>query len=160
VKKKLTLSNYYGGSVMSVYKKIIVAIDFNADYKKVVQQAIAVSQSPDDVSLLYVSMPIVYIQPLLYGSEYNSIEDSEIVDNAKERLTQIAEKFGINKTNIHVRLGDVSDEIKAMANESQTDLIVIGTHGRSGFKALLGSTANAVLHGVKQDVLAVRMHDN
>jgi universal stress protein A len=160
VKKKLTLSNYYGGSVMSVYKKIIVAIDFNADYKKVVQQAIAVSQSPDDVSLLYVSMPIVYIQPLLYGTEYNSIEDSEIVDNAKERLTQIAEKFGINKTNIHVRTGDVSDEIKAMANESQTDLIVIGTHGRSGFKALLGSTANAVLHGVKQDVLAVRMHDN
>jgi universal stress protein A len=160
VKKNLTLSNYYGGSTMSVYKKIIVAIDFNADYKKVVERAIAVSQSPDDISLLYVSMPIVYIQPLLYGTEYNSIEDSEIVDNAKERLTQIAEKFGINKTNIHVRLGDVSDEIKAMANETQTDLIVIGTHGRSGFKALLGSTANAVLHGVKQDVLAVRMHDN
>jgi universal stress protein A len=145
---------------MSVYKKIIVAIDFNADYKKVVQRAISICQSPEDISLLYVSMPIVYIQPLLYGTEYNSISDSEIVDNANKALSKIAEKFGINKTNVHVRTGDVSDEIKEMANESQADLIVIGTHGKSGFKALLGSTANAVLHGVKQDVLAVRMHDN
>nr|WP_297349072.1 universal stress protein [uncultured Glaciecola sp.] len=144
---------------MSTYNKIIVAIDFNADYKRVMQRAITVCQSPEDISLLYVSMPIVYIQPLLYGTEYNSIEDAEIVDNAKKRLTQIAEQFNINKTNVHVRTGDVSDEIKAMANESKADLIVIGTHGRSGFKALLGSTANAVLHGVKQDVLAVRMHD-
>jgi universal stress protein A len=145
---------------MSIYKKIIVAIDINVDYKKVVQQAINICQSPEDISLLYVSMPIVYIQPLLYGTEYNSLSDSEIVDNAKKRLTKIAEQHGINKTNIHVRTGDVSDEIKAMANENQADLIVIGTHGRSGFKALLGSTANAVLHGVKQDVLAVRMNDN
>jgi universal stress protein A len=45
-----------------------------------------------------------------------------------------------------------------MANEKNIDLIVIGTHGRSGIKLLLGSTANSVLHGVKQDVLAVRVY--
>jgi universal stress protein A len=145
---------------LSVYKKIIVAIDVNADYKKVVQRAITVCQALEDISLLYVSMPIVYIQPMLYGTEYNSMSDSEIVDIAKSQLTEIANIFGIDKTNIYVRTGDVSDEIKDMANDCQADLIVIGTHGRSGFKALLGSTANAVLHGVKQDVLAVRMHDN
>lgn len=125
-----------------------------------VQRAITVCQALEDISLLYVSMPIVYIQPMLYGTEYNSMSDSEIVDIAKSQLTEIANIFGIDKTNIYVRTGDVSDEIKDMANDCQADLIVIGTHGRSGFKALLGSTANAVLHGVKQDVLAVRMHDN
>jgi len=145
---------------MNIYKKIIVAIDFNAEYKKIIQRAISICESSEDVSLVYVSMPIVYIQPLLYGTEYNSISDSEVLANAKKQLETIAKKFGIDKDNVHIRIGDVSDEIKTMANESQADLIIIGTHGRSGIKALLGSTANAVLHGVKQDVLAVRMHDN
>jgi universal stress protein A len=47
-----------------------------------------------------------------------------------------------------------------MADESNADLIVLGTHGRSGIRLLLGSTANAVLHGAKQDVLAVRIHND
>jgi universal stress protein A len=57
-----------------------------------------------------------------------------------------------------VENGVPADEIKEMANKKSIDLIVIGTHGRSGIKLLLGSTANAVLHGVKQDVLAVRVY--
>jgi universal stress protein A len=37
------------------------------------------------------------------------------------------------------------------------DLIVIGSHGRHGMGLLLGSTANAVLHGSPCNVLAVRL---
>ena len=51
----------------------------------------------------------------------------------------------------------MAEEIHTLANEINTDLIVIGTHGRSGLKLLLGSTANSVLHSAKQDVLAVRI---
>jgi len=145
---------------MSIYKKILVAIDFNAEYENVVQRAISVCRSLEDVSLVYVSTPVIYIQPLLYGNEYNAMTDAEVVVQSREKLGGIAAKFGINKENIHVRTGDVSDEIKTLANDSRADLIVIGTHGRSGIKVLLGSKANAVLHGVKQDVLAVRMHDD
>jgi universal stress protein A len=145
---------------MSIYNKIVVAIDFNAEYENVVQRAVTVCQSTEDVNLVYVAMPIVYLQPLLYGGEFDTTTDPENLANAKERLEEIAEKFGINKKNIYIKLGDVADEIKFVANDCQADLIVIGTHGRSGIKMLLGSTANAVLHGVKQDVLAVRMNDN
>lgn len=144
---------------MSNYKKIIVAIDFNAEHEHVLERAMSVCQTPDDLSLVYVSMPIVYLQPLLYGGEYNAMTDAEAVDDARKKLAAIADKFGIKKTNLHVKTGDISDEIKTLANDLNADLIIIGTHGRSGIKALLGSTANAVLHGVKQDVLAVRMQD-
>ncbi len=145
---------------MSYYKKIIVAIDFNAEHENVIKRALSVCQSPDDLSLVYVSMPVIYIQPFLYGAEYNSISDFEAVGIATKRLEEIADKFGINNKNVHVKTGDIPDEIKQIANENEADLIVIGTHGRSGIKILLGSTANAVLHGVKQDVLAVRMHES
>ena len=37
------------------------------------------------------------------------------------------------------------------------DLIVIGSHGRSGWKLLLGSTANKVLHGSHCDILTVHV---
>ncbi|WP_292363901.1 universal stress protein, partial [Methylophaga sp. UBA1464] len=39
------------------------------------------------------------------------------------------------------------------------DLIVVGSHGRKGIKMLLGSTANAILHHARCDVLAVRLLD-
>jgi len=153
-------SNYYGAYTMSIYKKIIVAIDFNAEHEHVLERAMSVCQTPEDVSLVYVSMPIVYLQPLLYGGEYNAMTDAETADDARKKLEVIADKFGINKEHVHIKTGDISDEIRALANDIHADLIIIGTHGRSGIKALLGSTANAVLHGVKQDVLAVRMQDD
>lgn len=145
---------------MNNYKNVIVAVDFNAQYENVIHRAIAVCGSADDLSLVYVSWPMVYLQPYLYNTEYNSLDDAEVLDNARKRLEEIAEKFGIDKNHVHVKSGDVADEIKRMADESNADLIVLGTHGRSGIRLLLGSTANAVLHGAKQDVLAVRIQND
>jgi universal stress protein A len=145
---------------MSDYKNILVAIDINAEYDEIIQKALTVCKSPDDLSLVYVPLPSVYIQPYLYGANYAQIDDTDRIARAQEKLEQIANKFGINKQKIYLKAGYAGDEIKQIANENHADLIVIGTHGRSGIKLLLGSTANAVLHGVSQDVLAVRMHDD
>lgn len=49
--------------------------------------------------------------------------------------------------------------ILSAAQEHGADLIVVGSHGRHGLALLLGSTANAVLHGAHCDVLAVRIQD-
>lgn len=144
---------------MSHYKKILVAIDIDAEYEKVVQRALSMATSPSDLSLVFVTMPTMYIQPYLYGMTDITLNDGDIAKQARERLTEIAKKFGIDGDNTHVKCGDVADEIQHIANEQHADLIVIGTHGRSGIKLLLGSTANAVLHGVKQDVLAVRVSE-
>jgi len=145
---------------MSDYKNILVAIDINAGYDKVIQKALTVCQSPDDLSLVYVPLPSVYIQPYLYGASYAQIDDTDRIARAREKLEQIAHKFGISEQKTYLKVGDAGDEIKQIANEKHADLIVIGTHGRSGIKLLLGSTANSVLHGVSQDVLAVRVYDN
>ncbi|MCZ6869325.1 MAG: universal stress protein, partial [Gammaproteobacteria bacterium] len=59
----------------------------------------------------------------------------------------------------HVCVGNPASEIHRLSEAEGVDLVVMGTHGRHGLGLLLGSTANAVLHGVKCDVLAVRIGD-
>ena len=55
------------------------------------------------------------------------------------------------------RDGDAATEILAAANASKADLIVMGTHGRTGLKRLvLGSVARNVLQHATCSVLVVR----
>ena len=55
-----------------------------------------------------------------------------------------------------LREGPAEDEIKAVAEDTKADLIVIGTHGRRGIaRALLGSVAENVIRTVKIPVLAI-----
>jgi universal stress protein A len=143
---------------MSNYKHILVAIDVNAPHESIIRKALAVCQSSEDLILMYTLLPTTYIQPYLYPMEFNAIDDSERMSLAHKKLSDIATEFGITESNVFVKMGVTADEIKEMANEKNIELIVIGTHGRSGIKLLLGSTANSVLHGVQQDVLAVRVY--
>lgn len=144
---------------MSNYKNIIVAIDINAQYECVIKKALDICESPEDLSIAYIPLPTIYLQPYLYGIDYTTLDDSARISSALEQLEDIAKKFGIAKENVYLKAGNAAEEIKQLASDTRADLIVIGTHGRSGFKLLLGSTANAVLHGVQQDVLAVRIEE-
>ncbi len=57
----------------------------------------------------------------------------------------------------HISEGRPLDGILAAAREYSTDMIVMGTHGRSGIRrALLGSVAEAVLRKAPCPVLVVR----
>jgi nucleotide-binding universal stress UspA family protein len=52
--------------------------------------------------------------------------------------------------------GDPAEEILRYAQRHPIDLIVVGTHGRSGFsRVLLGSVAERVLRGARRPVLTV-----
>jgi nucleotide-binding universal stress UspA family protein len=59
----------------------------------------------------------------------------------------------------HVLLdGNPADEIIRYATDSRTNLIVLGTHGRTGLERLLmGSVAEKVLRGAPCSVLVVKM---
>jgi len=55
-----------------------------------------------------------------------------------------------------LRDGVAWEEIRAVAEETHADLIVIGTHGRRGIaRALLGSVAENVIRTVKTPVLTI-----
>jgi nucleotide-binding universal stress UspA family protein len=57
----------------------------------------------------------------------------------------------------HLRTGDASREIVQLASDLSADLIVVGTHGRTGImKLLLGSVAQNVLTNASCPVLVVK----
>ena len=83
--------------------------------------------------------------------------EAQILDQSRTRLAAIAEKNGIANERCHLEHGVPKIHIHEFAEQQDVDLIIVGSHGRIGVQLLLGSTANAVLHGASCDVLAVRV---
>ena len=92
-----------------------------------------------------------------YSQQLVDLEE-QAVDFAKQRLETLSAEYRINAADVHIRRGNPAMEIRALASELASDMIVIGTHGRHGLGLILGSTANAVLHGIGCDALVVKVH--
>jgi len=83
----------------------------------------------------------------------------EAINFAEQKLEKVGGELGIGKDRVHTLLGAPGPEIRNLANEIGADAIVIGSHGHSGWKILLGSTAIKLLHGATCDVLTVHVGD-
>ena len=80
-------------------------------------------------------------------------------ERAREVLKPLIKRLGITEQDLHTPVGHTSEEILAFSEKENVDLIITGSHGVHGLQLLLGSTANAILHGAKCDVLAVRFKE-
>ena len=145
---------------MAVYSHILLAVDFTPVTDTVTRQAMELCQAfKARLSLVHV---VEFTQMDLSNDLVLPQEleiDQELMKQSKQRLEVLAEKLGIDKSECFVSQGSTRREILRLAKELNTNLIVIGSHGREGIQRLLGSTANAVLHGAPCDVLAVRIKD-
>lgn len=142
---------------MPVYKKVLAAIDLTEEAPQVLQKAQAICQTNDaELLIVHVVEPVGYA----YGGDI-PMDLTELQDQldtaAKEQLTNYGKQYGIEDDNQIVTVGRPESEIHRLAEERNVDLVLVGSHGRSGIQLLLGSTANGVLHGAKCDVLAIRI---
>ena len=106
------------------------------------------------------SAAVHVVEPLPgYSYAYLGIEDIEgqLIDEAKVALEKLGDKLSAGKKDQWVEVGPTKSKILGVANDVGADLIMCGSHGRHGLSLLLGSTANAILHGAKCDVLTVRL---
>ena len=81
------------------------------------------------------------------------------VAGAEEHLADLVARLGKDgvATSSVVKVGVAVDEILRYADAEHVDLIVVGTHGRTGLSRLmLGSVAERVVRGAKPPVLTVR----
>jgi universal stress protein A len=143
------------------YKKILLAIDFFAENVDVIQTAKELAGLYSaELNLVHVNPPLA----LAYGADgfgWNGqiVEiESQMRADKKKRLAEIGSEVGLIDKQIFLLDGRPAPAIHRLCEQEHIDLLVIGTHGQSGFSLLLGSTASSVLHGSDCDVLAVRVH--
>ncbi len=145
---------------MSMYTHLLLAVDFSRNTDDVVTKGVALAQAFDArLSLVHV---VEFAQVDLSNELVMPQElelDQELLALAEKRLQELTDKYGLQDEARFIRQGSTRREILSIAEQEGVDLIVIGSHGREGLQRLLGSTANAVLHGAPCDVLAVRVRD-
>ena len=148
---------------MTTVKRVLCATDTSKASRHAVMKAAALSAFLDaELILTYVSttadadddIPAI----LATLREYKRLADEMLKHDhaALDILVADAEASGA-KVQRHATSGDPADEIVKAAEKFSADLIVTGTHGRTGIdKFLLGSVAERVIRIATRPVMVAR----
>lgn len=144
-----------------MYQKILVPVDGSQTAELALQEAIKLAkQFNASLELVHVYADIVY---LLDESYINYEELLETVRCSGQKiLSEAAAAAAAAGVKAETRLVQANSErvanvLAAEAERWQAELIVIGTHGHSGFsRLLLGSVAEGVARAASVPVLLVR----
>ncbi len=114
-----------------------------------------------EVILLQVVAPGQHVHTI-GGLDYVPFTEQQVElmrADAKQYLEKVSKKLTGTKGAIksEVRIGDAAKEIIKLADETNTSLVAISTHGRSGIRQwIFGNVAHKVLQGGNTPILLVR----
>ncbi len=141
----------------SKYAKVLVAIDLSEATGPILERAIELaSKLGSTLDLVHVREPFDY--PLTEGYVAWNDHDRVVVDWIDKSLSAARDsvvRAGLTCGTTALR-GPAASEIVRHARDTKADLIVVGTHGRTGMShALLGSVAERVVQRAGRPVLVV-----
>jgi universal stress protein A len=139
-------------------KRILVAVDFSPSSTNAFHHALTfASQFHAELIVLHVvpSGPGAFAAP--HGIPQFSEDDLTFGEDNLRLLVDSAERESKVKARAILRLGLPSHEICEAAKEADSDLLVLGTHGYTGWKHFcIGSTAERIVRAAPCPVLVVR----
>ncbi len=139
------------------YKKLLFATDFSPPSDAALKYATALARD-SGATLLIVhveELPTAYAggEMLLPTPEFPNPEIRRMLEAVVPSDPKVPFEH-------HLAMGVPAEEIVSLAGELKADLIVIGTHGRTGLKrVLMGSVAEAVMRRAGCPVLTLKEHD-
>jgi nucleotide-binding universal stress UspA family protein len=155
-------SRFVEEDVMVRIKKILCPIDFSDFSRHAFDRAAAIAKGTG------ASVTAIHVRPLETTPVYPTIEPQGVealmlteADRATltldlRRFLAIEDPIGVPVSCDVVDAPNVHHEILAQADRLPADLIVMGTHGRSGFqRLLLGSVTEKVLRTARAPLLTV-----
>jgi universal stress protein A len=150
-----------------IWKTILVPHDFSsaANHAAAVARDEAKTHGARIVLVHVIDLPyqIAGDQAFVPGETENMSVRDYVGRGAEKHLDDIAARLakdGVTPTKI-IRYGRAHDEIVKCAEEQKADLIVMGTHGRTGLAHLLvGSVTERVVRTSKVPVLTVPQPDH
>ncbi|MDD5229261.1 MAG: universal stress protein [Methylococcales bacterium] len=144
---------------VTMYKHILLAVDFSSDTDCLVKRTFDIgSEFAAKISIVHI-LDNIPMPDISYGTiiALNDETDNALLEQEKAKLNEIGERLNVPDEQRWLIWGSPKEEICALAEQENIDLIIVGSHGRHGLALLLGSTANDVLHHAPCDVLAVRL---
>jgi nucleotide-binding universal stress UspA family protein len=137
-----------------MYKNIILAFDGSKFSNKALQEAIRMAKSSGGNLLILSVVDIT--------DEFES-EAPGLTDRMTKKLLKLAQKAlekaltAKIKAKIEVHVGDAYEMIVEVAKKKKADIIVMGSHGRTGLaRLLMGSVTSRVIGHAPCAVLVVK----
>ena len=151
---------------------ILVPVDFSASSDQALRVAIDLARSSEaKLVLVHVHEPVVFSARRLRDASpmavlglsaleglTSEVDSKPLFDSRLEALQQgLLETSGV-RVEARLRAGSAAAEIIDVAFEEHSDLIVMGTHGRTGLpRWLMGSVAETVVRHACCPVLTLRI---
>ncbi len=145
---------------MTPFTKILVPVDFSEHSKRALAVAADLARRYEaSLGLVHVFQPVLYSVPESY-MVYTQDQLPNLLAELEKLLEQAKHDVlaaGALQVTTAVLQGIPHVEVIRAAQEGKYDLIVMGTHGRTGMAhALLGSVAEKVVRKAPCPVLTVR----
>lgn len=141
-------------------QKIILATDFSEASRDASYHAVLLAQTYNaELKALHVFNP----RPLgipYYKAKKKDAHEQEDLEKTRQRgkdiLKELADSFQVKAETIFTE-GDAGPEIIRIATELNSDLLVVGTHGYTGWNRFaLGSVAEYVVRNAPCAVLTIK----
>ncbi len=136
--------------------KILVPFDFSEHSEKALHWATGIAEKwQAQVLLFHVVSAATY--PMMTEAYYNTAQvEARREEDAKQQLKEMAAKEKTVNIETKVKVGEPFWDICRAAEEEKMDLIVMGSHGRTGLAhVLLGSVAERVVRHASCPVMVV-----
>jgi nucleotide-binding universal stress UspA family protein len=141
-------------------RRILCPVDFSDTSRLALDYAVSLARWYE------ATLSVIYVHPLVavtaYAAGITLVPGALMTADDRTAMTETLKNFAAEEVGAsvpmecHLGEGDAGSEIVAAADLYQADLIVIGTHGRSGFKRLtMGSVTEKVLRSATRPVLTV-----
>ena len=143
------------------YEKVVAPVDMSDASANALR--VALSTRLDQrrrATLLHAFLPLGKGKMFVAGVNQASI-DGYVASERKKATDEfatflVANDLGREKWSLRVEEGGPMEVISRAVSEMRPDLLVMGTHGRSGLlKALIGSVTEEALRSLNVDILAV-----
>jgi nucleotide-binding universal stress UspA family protein len=142
-------------------KRILHATDFSKASARALQEAVKLAkENSARLLVVHVIEPTPYVAGGEFGGAeiYMKLEDAtkRNAQSSMSKLMQRLKKLQIKAESLLLR-GAAHEQIVKAAKSKKADMIVIGTHGRTGLsKLFLGSVAGKVVSLATCPVMTVR----
>ncbi len=140
-------------------KRILIPVDFSKDSVNAVKYGISMANKLEaDVRLIHIKTGDNYA-PEFAGNETIFRINDQLEVWMKELLDAVKDSYYVNRGKIDwkIRKGNVVNEISNQAKYDDTSLIVVASHGISGFQdKFIGSNAYRLVANAPCPVIVVR----